>query len=307
MTRVLVTGVTGMLGHDMVALLCDRGEDVVALSRADLDITSAGAVDEAVGAHKPDVVVNCAAWTAVDDAETHESEALALNGDAVEGLAGACRAYGAVLVQPSTDYVFPGNADVPYAEDAPTGPRSAYGRTKLVGEQAVREILPDSGYVVRTAWLYGAHGHNFAHTMIRLFRAGKPVSVVDDQHGQPTWTADVARQIYALITTGAPPGTYHATSSGQTTWFGFAREILNNLSAERPVGLPPAGRPDTPPTGESSLTPTTTANFPRPAPRPAYSVLGHGAWKAAGIEPIGDWRDALRRAFPELLAHAPAS
>jgi dTDP-4-dehydrorhamnose reductase len=287
MTRWLVTGAAGMLGHDVVALLRDRGADVVALTRADLDIMSAAAVSGALAAHEPDVVVNCAAWTAVDDAETHEEEALALNGHAVAGLAAACRDAGAALVQPSTDYVFSGSASAPYAEDAPTAPRSAYGRTKLAGEVAVRSMLPSSGYVVRTAWLYGAHGRNFAYTMMRLAQAGKSPSVVDDQLGQPTWTVDVARQIQALISGRAPAGIYHATSSGQTTWCGFASEIFRRLSA--------AG----------TVTPITTAEYPVPAPRPAYSVLGHDAWRAAGLQPIGDWRDALDRAFPELLKCFP--
>lgn len=289
MSRWLVTGAGGMLGHDVVALLRDREEYVVALARADLDITSPADVSAAIAAHQPDVVVNCAAWTAVDDAETHEAEALALNGHAVAGLAAACREAGAALVQPSTDYVFPGTASAPYAEDAPTGPRGAYGRTKLAGEEAVRSLLPSSGYVVRTAWLYGAHGRNFAYTMMRLARAGKSPSVVADQHGQPTWTLDVARQIHALVSVGAAPGIYHATSSGSTTWFGFASEIFRRLAAE------------------GTVAPTTTAEYPMPAPRPAYSVLGHDAWRAAGIEPIGDWLDALDRAFPLLLKHAPTN
>lgn len=289
MRRWLVTGAGGMLGRDLTALLGERGEQVTALDHRGLDITDPGAVSDAIGAHRPDVVVNCAAWTAVDDAEAREAEALELNGRAVAHLAAACRDVGAALVQPSTDYVFDGTAAAPYAEDAPPAPRSAYGRTKLAGENAVRGTLPDAGYIVRTAWLYGAHGRNFAHTMIRLARAGGPVTVVDDQHGQPTWTADVAAQIHALITSRAPAGIYHATSSGQTTWYGFAREIFELLSPERAM-----------------VTPTTTAAYPRPAPRPAYSVLSHDAWKAAGIEPIGHWRDALHRAFPALLERAGA-
>ena len=288
MSRWLVTGAAGMLGHDVVALLRDRGEDVTPLTRSDLDITDDASVRSVIGVAKPDVVVNCAAWTAVDDAETHEAEALALNGHAVAGLAAACRDAGAALVQPSTDYVFSGSASAPYAEDAPTGPRGAYGRTKLAGEQAVRSLLPSSGYVVRTAWLYGAHGRNFAYTMMRLARAGKSPSVVDDQHGQPSWTVDVARQIHALIGAGAPAGIYHATSSGQTTWCGFAQEIFSRVSP-----------------GCLTVTPITTAEYPLPAPRPAYSVLGHEAWRSVGIEPIGDWRDALDEAFPELLAAFP--
>ena len=284
-TRWLVTGAAGMLGRDLTALLANRGEDVTALTRADLDITNPAAAVRAVTAAKPDVVVNCAAWTAVDAAEDHEAEALAVNGHGAANLAAACAEAGAVLVHPSTDYVFDGHASSPYGETAPTAPAGAYGRTKLAGEQQVRAALPGASYIVRTAWLYGAHGKNFVKTMLRLAGSGTAPGVVADQHGQPTWTADVAEKIWALVDQSAPPGIYHATSSGQTTWFGFAEEIFK-LYPERLVVSP---------------RPITTADYPTPARRPAYSVLAHDAWHAAGISPIGDWRDALRRSFPALL------
>ena len=285
MRKWLITGAGGMLGRDLAGLLAGEGEQVVALGRADLDITDPAAVRDAVTRHRPDAVVNCAAWTAVDDAEAHEDAALGVNGQAVAHLAAACAGQRAALVQISTDYVFDGTAEKPYAEDHATAPRSAYGRTKLAGEEAARAALPDSAYVLRTAWLYGAHGKSFYAAMLTRALAGGPVSVVDDQRGQPTWTADVARQVYALIGTGAPAGTYHATSSGEVTWFGFARAIYARAGADPAL-----------------VTPTTTADFPRPAPRPAYSVLGHDAWDAAVVAPIGDWRDALDRAFPAMLA-----
>jgi dTDP-4-dehydrorhamnose reductase len=285
MRRWLITGAGGMLGRDLAALLGGEGQPVAGLARADLDVTDPAAVRDAMARHRPDVVVNCAAWTAVDDAEAHENAALDINGRAVAHLAQACATHGAALVQISTDYVFDGTAEKPYAEDHTPAPRSAYGRTKLAGEEAARAVLPDRAYVVRTAWLYGAHGKSFYRTMLTRAMAASPVSVVDDQRGQPTWTADVARQVYALITAGAPAGTYHATSSGEDTWFGFAREIYARAGADPAL-----------------VSPTTTAEFPRPAPRPAYSVLGHDAWQAAGVPPIGDWREALDRAFPAMLA-----
>ncbi|MGH3245783.1 MAG: dTDP-4-dehydrorhamnose reductase [Trebonia sp.] len=291
MTRWLVTGAAGMLGRDVIALLTARGEEFTALARADLDITSTDAVLAAVSSVKPDVVVNCAAWTAVDAAEDHEEEALAVNGLGAGNLAAACAASGAVLVHPSTDYVFDGTASAPYPEDAVTAPAGAYGRTKLAGEQAIRAALPGASYIVRTAWLYGENGKNFAKTMLRLARNGTAPGVVADQHGQPTWTADVAAQIHALIEKDAPPGIYHATSSGQTTWFDFADEIFtlyrNHDEDSERVRLTPH--------------PITTADYPLPAPRPAYSVLGHNAWHAAEINPIGPWEDAIRRAFPYLV------
>jgi dTDP-4-dehydrorhamnose reductase len=291
MTRWLVTGAAGMLGRDLTALLTARGEEFTALTRADLDITDGTAAASAVSAVKPDVVVNCAAWTAVDAAEENEAEALAINGHGPANLAAACASLGAVLVHPSTDYVFPGDATVPYAEDAVPAPAGAYGRTKLAGERAVLAALPNASYVVRTAWLYGAHGKNFVKTMLRLARGDVAPGVVADQYGQPTWTADVAAKIYDLVGSAAPAGIYHATSSGQTTWFGLAEEIFRlHDAAENQHRETERGR--------LTPRPLTTAEYPTPAKRPAYSVLGHAAWQAAGIAPIGDWKDALHRAFP---------
>jgi dTDP-4-dehydrorhamnose reductase len=296
-TRWLVTGAAGMLGRDLTDLLQARGEEFTALARVDLDITDPAAVAKAVSVVKPDVVVNCAAWTAVDAAEEHEEAAFAINAGGAVNLAAACASVGALLVHPSTDYVFDGHASAPYAEDAPTAPSGAYGRTKLAGEQAVRAALPDASYIVRTAWLYGAHGKNFVKTMLRLARNGTSPGVVADQHGQPTWTADVAGQIYALIDNAAPAGTYHATSSGQTTWFGFAEEVFTLYQGQGQG----QNQDEDPERLRLTPRPITTADYPTPAKRPAYSVLGHDAWHAAGISPISDWRDALRRAFPALL------
>ncbi|MFJ4834309.1 dTDP-4-dehydrorhamnose reductase [Streptomyces sp. NPDC088747] len=285
----LVTGAGGMLAQDVLARLADAGIPAVAVTRADLDITDPAAVRAGLSEHRPAVVVNCAAWTAVDDAETREDEALRINGDGARNLAEACRDLGAVLLHVSTDYVFPGDAEKPYAEDAPTGPRSAYGRTKLAGEQAVLTTLPDSGFVVRTAWLYGAGGGNFVRTMIKLEGVKDTLDVVDDQRGQPTWTADLADRLVRLgrgaLAGTAPAGVYHGTSGGETTWFGLTRAVFEQLGAD----------PD-------RVRPTTSEAFVRPAPRPAYSVLGHDRWTAAGIEPIRDWREALAEAFPALLA-----
>ena len=305
MTRWLVTGANGMLGTDLVALLTATGEPVTAAGRSAFDITDATAVKEAVATARPDVVVNCAAWTAVDDAEAHEDEALAVNGQAVANLATACADAGATLVHVSTDYVFDGIATSPYAEDAVPAPRTAYGRTKLAGERAALTAGPDAAYIVRTAWLYGAHGPNFVRTMLRLAYSGTSPAVVDDQRGQPTWSLDVARQIHVLIKVGAPSGVYHATSSGETTWYGLADEVFRLFAASQVA--PDSGdwgdwgdSPDS--GGRLAPTPTTSAAFQRPAPRPSYSVLGHAAWSAAGIPPITDWRESLRSAFPALLA-----
>src|SRR5215469_3040107 len=283
----MIAGSGGMLGRDVLATLATNGQDVTGLTRRELDITDEAAVRAALRDRRPDVVVNCAAWTAVDDAEAHEDEALGVNGRGPVHLAAGCAAAGSCLVHMSTDYVFRGDARRPYSEHDPADPRTAYGRTKLAGEQAVLKLLPETGYVVRTAWLYGAHGPNFVRTMIRLERERPFVDVVADQRGQPTWTADVAGQVIALIRSRAAAGVYHATSSGEVTWFDLAREVFRLLGAD-------PGR----------VRATTTGAFPRPAPRPAYSVLGHDGWAGAGIESIGDWRLALRRAFPALITAA---
>ncbi|WP_327367394.1 dTDP-4-dehydrorhamnose reductase [Streptomyces sp. NBC_01217] len=285
----LVTGAAGMLGRDVLARLAGEDVTVVAADRAAMDIADPASVRAGFEKHRPAVVVNCAAWTAVDDAESQEDAALRVNGTGPEVLAAACREHGAVLLQVSTDYVFAGDGEKPYAEDAPTGPRSAYGRTKLAGERGVLDTLPDTGYVVRTAWLYGAGGGNFVRTMIRLEGVKDTLDVVDDQSGQPTWTVDLADRLVRLgraaLAGTAPAGVYHGTSGGETTWFGFTREIFRLLD-----------------TDPARVRPTTSEAFVRPAPRPAYSVLGHDRWATAGIEPIRDWRAALEEAFPALLA-----
>jgi dTDP-4-dehydrorhamnose reductase len=283
--RWLVTGAGGMLGRDLVGVLEGRGAEVAALRRTDLDITDRAAVRAALWRWQPDVVVNCAAWTAVDDAETHEADALLVNGQAVTDLAAACADQGTVLVQPSTDYVFDGQASQPYPEDSRTAPRTAYGRTKLTGEHAVLDQPGLAGYVVRTAWLYGAFGKSFVGTMIGRARRQLDVQVVDDQRGQPTWTVDVAGQIAALVGAVAEPGIYHATSSADTTWFELAQEVYRGLGAD-----------------PARVRPVRSADYGAAAPRPAYSVLGHAAWAEAGVPPIGDWRDALHRALPHLAA-----
>ncbi|UOB15043.1 dTDP-4-dehydrorhamnose reductase [Streptomyces sp. HP-A2021] len=289
--RWLITGAGGMLGHDVVEELTRRGEDVVGLDRAALDITRPAAVDTAVREHRPDLVVNCAAYTAVDDAESDEARALGINGDGPRLLARACAAHGARMIHVSTDYVFSGEArTTPYPEDHPTGPRTAYGRTKLAGERAVLEELPGSSAVVRTAWLYGVHGANFVRTMIGLEARRDTVDVVDDQCGQPSWSADVAERIADLGVRLGPDahGVFHATNSGEATWYELAREVFALVGAD----------PD-------RVRPTSSAAFPRPAPRPAYSVLAHRRWQEIGLPLPRDWRSALHEALPRIRKEGP--
>jgi dTDP-4-dehydrorhamnose reductase len=275
--RWLVTGAGGMLGQDLVAVL--SGRDVVAADRKALDIADADAVREVVSG--VDIVLNAAGWTDVDGAESDEDAATAINGHAVRLLADAA---GSKLFHISTDYVFDGAATVPYAEDAEPAPLNAYGRGKLAGERAA---LAAGGFVVRAAWLYGAHGGNFVRTMLRLAGERDTVDVVADQEGPPTWSYPLAGQLVALAEAAAAgraaPGIYHGTAGGQTSWYGLARAVF----AE--AGLDPA-----------RVRPTISERFPRPARRPTYSVLGHDAWAGTPVAPLPYWRTMLSEAMPHL-------
>jgi len=275
--RWMVFGALGMLGREFTAALAAAGHEVAA---PDLDISDAAAV---AGLGDADVLLNCAAWTAVDDAETHEAAAFAANAVGPQLLARAARERGARMVQISTDYVFAGDSVTPYQESDPVAPRSAYGRTKAAGEWAVRAEAPDH-LIVRTAWLYGAHGPCFPRTITRLARERGEVAVVGDQVGQPTWTRDLVDLVLRLVDAGAPAGIYHGTAAGATSWCGFAREIV------AAAGLDP-----------QIVTEVTSAQFPRPAPRPANSVLSHRALEVIGITPIGDWRERWTAAAGRVL------
>jgi dTDP-4-dehydrorhamnose reductase len=252
-------------------------------------VTSAAAVEQAVVDAAADVVLNAAAYTAVDAAEADEATALAVNAEGPANLARVCALHGGRLVHVSTDYVFAGDATTPYEVGAPTGPRSAYGRTKLAGERAVRELLPERSWVVRTAWVYGESGGNFVKTMVRLAGERDILDVVDDQHGSPTWSRDLAAGLVALATatqapgSGPSTGTYHCTNSGGTTWYGLARAVFAEIGAD-----------------PERVRPTSTDAVPRPAPRPAYSVLSDASWRAAGLPPARPWREALHAAFAEV-------
>lgn len=280
--RWLVAGSGGMLGQDVARRLSTTGADVTLADRSALDITDAAAVDALVSGH--DVVVNCAAWAAVDDAESREAEAFAVNATGPSLLARSAHRTGARLVHVSTDYVFDGRGTSPYAEDAAVGPTSAYGRTKAAGEWAVRAEAEDH-LIVRTAWLYGAGGGCFPKTIARAAAQRGALDVVDDQVGQPTWTVDLADLVVRLVEAGAPSGTYHGTSSGQTSWFGFARAVV------AAAGMDP-----------EIVSPTTSEGFVRPAPRPAYSVLGHDALERIGVAPIADWASRWEAGSGQVLA-----
>ena len=279
-----MTGAGGMLGSAVAATAVAAGHDVGARERSQLDITDAGAVDEALAGEPWEAVVNCAAWTDVDGAEEHEDQATLVNGEGPANLARACAASGIRLVHVSTDYVFAGDKQGPYVESDHTGPRSAYGRSKLAGEEAVAASGADHA-IVRTSWLYGAGGGNFVDTMLRLGAERDSVSVVDDQLGRPTWTGDLAP---ALVALAASPrtGLFHAAGEGSCTWFELARSALEL-----------AGSP-------CAVEPTTTDDFPRPAPRPANSVLD--TERGGEAVRLGPWQDGLVAYLNEIGAAHPA-
>lgn len=285
---LLVPGGSGQLGGDIARRGTEAGAVVRAPGSGDLDVTQAGQVIAAVRelaalaedeGHQP-VVINTAAYTDVDGAESDEQRAFAVNADGPRGLAAACATTKVPLVHISTDYVFSGETDQPYEPDDALSPRSAYGRTKAAGEAAVL-ASGARAWVVRTAWVYGAGGKNFVNTMMRLEAERDTLSVVNDQHGSPTWTFDLAGGLLELagaIAEGRPPEqqTLHCTGGGETTWYEFARAIFAELGAD-----------------QERVQPCTTAEFPRPAARPAYGVLSNASWRAAGLTPLRDWRDAL--------------
>ncbi len=272
----LVVGAGGQLGRSLTKALTDAGMGNTAVTRSECDITSRSSIDAVLERVRPTIVVNTAAWTAVDAAEDNPDEAALINETGARTLADACRASGSRLVHISTDYVFDGSADSPIPEDATCSPRTVYGRTKRAGEIAVLEELGDMCCVIRTAWLYSEYGSNFAKTMMRRALTGTPVSVVDDQIGQPTSAHDLARHVINLMTSGAPHGIYHGTNSGRASWHEFAQSIYTLADADI-----------------SLVSATDSSNYPTRATRPRYSVLSHARTLANGIEGMRPWRDAL--------------
>jgi dTDP-4-dehydrorhamnose reductase len=273
--RLLITGAAGMLGRDVAAAAGRSGHDVVALTRAQLDIADRTAVQNAIADVRPDAVVNCAAWTDVDGAEADEPGATRINGDGAGHLAEAAP----YLVHVSSDYVFDGHGTEPYREEDATAPLSAYGRSKLAGERAVQAANPDHA-IVRSSWLFGAGGKNFVDTMLRLAAERDELRVVDDQVGCPTYTGHLAEAL-VTIAENRTKGILHVVGAGACSWFELARTALEEQHLT------------------TRIEPCTTAEFPRPAPRPAYSVLGSTRPDAPTLPP---WRDGLRAYLRERAA-----
>jgi dTDP-4-dehydrorhamnose reductase len=276
--RLLVTGGAGMLGQAVVAAATRLGHDVVALSRAELDVTDADHVRRVIAAAEPRAIVNCAAWTDVDGAETAEATATAVNGDGAGNVAKAAAETGARIVHVSTDYVFDGEREhagggtgEPWVESDPVNPLGAYGRSKLVGEQQVAAATPEHA-IVRTAWLYGAGGRNFVDTMLALGDERDEVSVVADQIGSPTWSVHLAEGLVELAERSGDVGILHATARGACSWYELAVEVFDRAGVR------------------CRVLPTTSDRFPRAARRPAYSVLGTERDEAPVLPP---WQDGV--------------
>jgi dTDP-4-dehydrorhamnose reductase len=293
-TRVLLFGSSGQVGGELVrqfeqrSAASSRSElryELTALDRTGCDLSDPGTVHAVIARTRPQVIVNAAAWTAVDRAEAEPHACRRINADAPAAMAAAARDSGALLLHYSTDYVFDGSARRPYREDDPVAPLGAYGRSKLAGEQAIT-ASGCAAIILRTSWVYGMTGHNFLRTMLRLGGEREELGVVDDQHGSPTWSRSIARATLQILdqhvhdpaSWGEISGIYHATSGGSTTWHGFAKAIF-----ELAPGL--AYRP--------RLRPLSTADYPLPSPRPAWSVLDCGRLEAHFGITLPEWRSAV--------------
>ena len=286
----LITGGSGQLGIAVSQELGERGILFHAWNSQDLNITQGPIVQDVIAKLSPKVIINCAAWTDVDGAESNEQSASRVNRDGGENIALASKVCGAKLIHISTDYVFSGQSKAPWEVDDEINPKSAYGRTKAEGENRVLAVYPENSSIVRTAWLYSPWGKNFAKTMTKLaIKGGGEVRVVNDQVGQPTSAIDLAHQLVELGLSTSPAGIYHGTNSGQATWFEFAQEIfiLAGADVERVI-------------------PVSSSEYPRPAKRPSYSVLSHDAWAKTSVKPMRDWRIALAEAMPAIISAVKA-
>ena len=269
--KILITGAYGMLGSDLREVL--KNHELIVTGSKDLDITDEGDVIDFIDENSPDIVINAAAYTAVDDCETNYDEAYAVNAIGPKNLAIACKKQDVPLVHISTDYVFDGSKRTPLLENDALGPQSAYGKTKLEGEKFIQEYT-DKYFILRTAWLYGIHGNNFVQTMLSLAENHDEITVVDDQIGSPTYSLDLAVSIANLLNSDKY-GIYHLTNEGECSWYEFSKRIFELSDVDVKV------------------LPVTTEEFPRPAPRPHYSVLSNQKWIKAGFPPMRKYEEAL--------------
>lgn len=278
--RILVTGASGQLGQDVVLLLHESDHEVKACGRSELDIADQQQCEKVIGEYRPEAIIHCAAYTAVDAAEEDVDGAYRINASGTRNIAVAAEKVGSKLVYISTDYVFDGQADRPYREYDNTSPQTVYGESKRAGE-ILTQTLNSKYFIVRTSWVYGQYGGNFVKTMLKLGAEKDSLSVVHDQIGSPTYTVDLARFLLQLIQT-EKYGIYHASNSGHCSWHEFAQAIFET------VGL------------QVNVLPVTTEQFPRPAKRPAYSVMDHTAIRANDLQDLPHWRDGLERFLAEV-------
>jgi dTDP-4-dehydrorhamnose reductase len=282
----LITGGSGQLGIALSQELTARGILFEAWSSKELNITQEHAVRNSISKLSPKVIINCAAWTDVDGAEKNEFLASKVNSLGAENIALAAKMCNSKLIQISTDYVFSGNSNGPWAVEAQVNPRSTYGRTKAEGESRVISAYPENTSIVRTAWLYSPWGKNFAKTMTNFaLRSKGQVRVVNNQVGQPTSAIELAKLVVELSQSDSPSGIYHGTNAGQATWFEFAQMIFKFVGAST-----------------DRVIPALANEFPRPAERPAYSVLSHNSWAKTSVEPMRDWRIALSEVMPAIIS-----
>lgn len=285
---ILITGANGQLGRETILALQADGVSHIALGRGDVDFARPDTVAGAIADYAADWVINCAAYTSVDKAEEERELAFAVNSDAARAVAEGVKRSGGKLLHLSTDFVFGGERSRPYEEDSTPGPLGVYGQSKLAGERAVREVMPEA-IILRTAWVYGVHGHNFVKTMLRLAAERPELRVVDDQVGTPSWTSDIVKAMLRLIHVEAA-GTYQFTNEGVASWYDFAHAIL---AFARQAGVPVVAE---------RIVPIAAADFPSPAQRPAYSVMSKARIRRLLDYDIPHWRDSLRAMLDQLVS-----
>lgn len=278
-----ITGGSGQLARSLVDLLDQENLPYRAWGHSELDVTDISCISK-IEEYSPDLLVNCAAWTNVEGAEKMPQDANMVNRKGTKNMALAANSLGIPLIHISTDYVFSGSGSKPWSLESKTEPISAYGISKLLGEEVVKSQINLTYYILRTGWLYGPHGKNFAKTILKkVLSTGDSINVVNDQVGQPTSTKNLANQILQVANRVIPSGIYHATNSGEATWWDFARELVILLGEDI-----------------ERIVPISSEAFPSKVRRPKYSVLDHSMWSKVGIEEMQDWRLALREIFPEI-------
>jgi dTDP-4-dehydrorhamnose reductase len=278
-----ITGGSGQLSRSLVDLLDKEGVPYIAWSHKDLDVADDSSIS-VIKETSPDLLINCAAWTNVDAAEEFPEKATRVNQVGPRNMARAAKELKIPLIHISTDYVFSGQSRQPWSTDSKTEPMSTYGLSKLLGEKEINKNMDGNFYILRTAWLYGPYGRNFSKTILKKALTSKDsINVVNDQIGQPTTTKSLAEQIFKVAQQNIPSGTYHATNTGQASWWDFAREIFE-LAGE----------------DVERVRSSTSEDFPSNVKRPKYSVLDQSAWSKVGMETMPEWRRALKEVFPEI-------